>query len=592
MKNLIKIAALSAAFALPAQAQEFLKWAPKPVLGWNSWDIFATTITEAQSKVQADMMAAKLLPHGWNVFTVDIQWYEPNATGFDYRPGAALTMDEFGRLLPAPNRFPSAANGANFKPLADYIHAKGLKFGLHLMRGIPRQAVAQNTPILGTAFHAQDIADKNSTCPWNTDMFGVDMSKPGAQEYYDSVFKLMASWGLDFVKVDDLSAPYHKAEIEGIRKAIDKCGRPIIFSTSPGDTPLEEAEHISQHANQWRISGDFWDDWKALHEQFDRCRKWAPYAKDGHFPDADMLPLGIVAMGRPTKFTRDEQYTLMTLWSMARSPLILGGDMTKLDDFTLSLLTNNEVLAVDQNSENNHQLFTQEGAIAWIADVPNSRDKYLALFNTGDAQNLDSDKAAFKSDLITRDTPGHGVAIDVDVTGAKKLYLVATTGDDDFYADHVDWVEPKLITPQGQIKLSDLKWKSATTGWSEVSTQHAAGGGAMSVDGHPVAYGISAHAPSIIEFDLPEGATRFQTFAALDAGGTNQPKGATVRFRVFTQSPYSENKATKIAVAIKELGFASARVRDLWAKKDLGTFSEFAPEIAAHGAGLYRVSPR
>ncbi len=592
MKKFLKIAALSAALTAPAPAQEFLKWSPKPVMGWNSWDIFATTITEAQSKAQADAMAARLLPYGWNVFTVDIQWYEPNATGFDYRAGAPLTMDGFGRLLPAPNRFPSAANGAGFKALADYAHAKGLKFGVHLMRGIPRQAVAQNTPIFGTNFHAADIADKNSTCPWNTDMFGVDMSKPGAQEYYDSVFKLMASWGLDFVKVDDLSAPYHKAEIEGIRRALDKSGRAIIFSTSPGDTPIEEADHISKHANQWRISGDFWDDWKALYQQFDRCAKWAPYAKNGHFPDADMLPLGIVALGRPTKFTRDEQYTLLTLWSMARSPLILGGDMTKLDDFTLQLLTNDEVLSVDQNSTNNRQLFRREGAIGWIADVPNSRDKYLALFNTGDAQILDDSKAAFKSDLITRNTPGRGAAIDIDVTGAKKLYLVTTTGDDDFYADHADWTEPRLTTPQGEIKLTDVKWNNATTGWGEVSTQRAAGGGAMKVDGKAVAYGIGTHAPSIIEFDLPPGATRFQTFAALDDGGTNQAKGASVRFRVFTQSPYSQNTATKIAVAMNAQIFKPARVRDLWAKKDLGTFSEFAPEIAPHGAGLYRVSPQ
>ncbi len=265
--------------------------------------------------------------------------------------------------------------------------------------------------------------------------------------------------------------------------------------------------------------------------------------------------------------------------------------MTKLDDFTLQLLTNDEVIKVDQDSANNHQLFQREGAIGWLADVPDSRDKYLALFNVADAQAMDSSKAAFKSDLITRDTPAHGVAVDIDVTGAKKLYLVTTTGDDDFYADHIDWTTPRLTTPQGEIKLTDLKWNSATTGWGEVSTQHAAGGGAMSVNGKPVPYGVSAHAPSIIEYDLPPGATRFQTFAALDDGGTNQPRGATVRFRVFTQSPYSENRQMPIAVDMKDLGFTKARVRDLWAKKDLGLFSTFAPQIAPHGAGLYRVSP-
>ena len=379
---------------LPASApseNDFLLWAQTPPMGWNSWDCFATTVTEAQTKEQADVMADKLRSHGWQYVVVDIQWYEPDAKNFDYRQNASLTMDEFGRLLPATNRFPSSANGVGFKTLADYVHGKGLKFGIHLMRGIPRQAVNNNTKVFGTTFGAADIANRNSTCEWNPDMYGVDMSKPGAQEYYDSVFKLIASWGVDFVKVDDLSRPYEKnrAEIEGIRKAIDRAGRPMLLSTSPGETPVTEAPHVSQHANMWRISDDFWDDWKLLRDQFERLRKWSPFIGPGHWPDADMLPLGKVRFGKPTKFTRDEQFTLMTLWSIARSPLIMGGDLTKLDDFTTSLLTNDEVLAVNQKSSGNKQLFNHDGLIAWIADAPGMRDKYVALFNT---RNVDTNK--------------------------------------------------------------------------------------------------------------------------------------------------------------------------------------------------------
>jgi hypothetical protein len=292
-------------------------------------------------------------------------------------------MDEYGRLLPAENRFPSAKDKVGFKGLADYIHAKGLKFGLHLLRGIPRQAVQQNTPIKGTPFHAADIADQTSTCKWNGDMYGVDISKPGAQAYYDSVFALFAEWKVDFVKVDDLSRPYHKAEIEGIRNAIDRSGRPMVLSLSPGETPVSEGAHVSQHANLWRISDDFWDKWSELEHQFERCRKWAEFCGPGHFPDADMLPLGVIGQGkRTTHFTNDEQVTLMTLWSIVRSPLIFGGDLTKIDDFTLSLITNDEVLMVDQVSTGNHQLFNRDGLIAWMADVPGSADKYLAVFNT------------------------------------------------------------------------------------------------------------------------------------------------------------------------------------------------------------------
>lgn len=366
-------------------APAFLKWAPTPPMGWNSWDSFATTITEEQVKAETDYMAEHLLSHGWQYLVVDIQWYEPNATGFDYRKDAKLSMDKYGRLLPAPNRFPSAADGTGFKALADYVHAKGLRFGLHMMRGIPRQAVVQNTVILGSSAHAADIADTQSTCPWNGDMYGVDMTKPGAQDYYNSEFQQFADWGVDFVKIDDLSRPYHGREIEAIRTAIDKTGRPMVFSTSPGETPLEQAGHISQHANMWRISDDFWDDWKSLMHQVDLTAKWTDWIGDGHYPDADMLPLGLIRQGKgKTRFTPDEQVTLMTLWSIFRSPLIFGGDLTKMDDATLALITNDEVLAVDQHSLNNRQLFRNNGQMAWVADVPNSPNKYLAVFNLAD----------------------------------------------------------------------------------------------------------------------------------------------------------------------------------------------------------------
>jgi hypothetical protein len=394
MRFLPRIFGLAAVFSLGVLATAtgnpapvFWQWAATPPMGWNSWDSFATTVTEAQTKAQADVMADQLQRFGWEYITVDIQWYEPNATGFDYRAGARLVLDEWGRLLPAANRFPSAANGVGFKSLADHVHSKGLKFGIHLMRGIPRQAVAENTPVKGTSYHAADIADRQRVCPWNTDMYGVDMSKPGAQAYYDSVFDLIASWGVDLVKVDDLSRPYldNQAEVEAVRAAIDRTGRPMVLSLSPGETIITAADHVVRHANMWRISDDFWDDWAALVEQFDRLRKWAPYCAPGHFPDADMLPFGVLDQGRrTTHFTADEERTVITLWSIARSPLIMGGDLTKLDAATRSLLTNDEVIAVDQRSHGGHEMFNRNGRVVWVADVPGSGDKYVALFNIRD----------------------------------------------------------------------------------------------------------------------------------------------------------------------------------------------------------------
>lgn len=394
-------------FGLP-----FHGWAATPPMGWNSWDCFGTGVTEAQVRENADYMAAHLKRHGWSIVTVDIDWCLPHAKGWNYVPNAELAMDAYGRVQPTPDRFPSADGGKGFKPLADAIHAQGLKFGVHMLRGIPRKAVERNLPILGTNLHAADIADRNSICRWNPDMYGVDMAKPGAQAYYDSIAKMLATWGVDFLKVDDLSAPtYHRSEVEAIRLALDKCGRKIVLSTSPGATPLAIGEHVAAHANMWRVSDDFWDSWPALKEQFERLDHWTPFRGPGHWPDADMLPLGAVRQGQNnawTNFTHDEQQTLLSLWSIARSPLILGGHLPKNDDFTLQLITNDEVLAVDQHSANNRQLWRRGDQIAWIADVPRSRDKYLAIFNAADTGapqtiNVDLAEIGFAGPVKVRD---------------------------------------------------------------------------------------------------------------------------------------------------------------------------------------------
>lgn len=361
--------------------------APTPPMGWNSWNSFATTITEPQALETAAIQARELLPFGYDIFTIDIQWYEPEANSYTYNAKPVPTMDGHGRLLPAPNRFPSATNGKGFGPIAAKVHALGMRFGVHLMRGIPRLAVERNLPILGAnGIRAADIADTTSTCTWNPDMFGVDMRKPGAQAYYDSVFALFASWGVDFVKMDDMSRPYdaHAPEIEAAARAIRASGRPILLSLSPGETPVPRAEHVARHAQMWRISDDFWDDWNMLDAQFTRLENWSPHARPGAWPDADMLPLGRLALGqRDTKFTPDEQRTLMTLWSIARSPLIMGGDLRHLDAPTRALLTNREVLAVNQASSENRPWFVADDRRVWTARAAKG-GHYLALFNTGD----------------------------------------------------------------------------------------------------------------------------------------------------------------------------------------------------------------
>ena len=331
--------------------------AQTPPMGWNSYDTFGDSVNESETLANARWMKAHLLRDGWDTIVIDFRWYDPKPTGDDRllnptRTGAALTADEWSRLLPAPDRFPSATNG--FKPLADELHAMGLKFGIHVMRGIPRQAVLAGAKILD-GFTAAEAGNTNDKCPWCPDMFGV-RNNPAGQAWYDSCADLWASWGVDYIKVDDLSAPYHTAEIQMIHQALAETDRPIVFSTSPGPTSVTHAQHIAANANLWRISGDFWDRWPKLNAQFDLLARWQGVGGPGHWPDADMIPLGHIAIrsklgGNPhwTHFTRDEQLTLMSLWSLAPSPLMLGMNLPDNDDWTTALLTNPEVCALNQD---------------------------------------------------------------------------------------------------------------------------------------------------------------------------------------------------------------------------------------------------
>lgn len=371
------------------------QYALTPPMGWNSWDCYGATVTEDEVKGNADYMAKHLKQFGWEYVVVDIQWSEPGAVSSAYRPFVPLEIDEYSRLIPAENRFPSAKDGKGFKPLADYVHKLGLKFGIHIMRGIPRQAVHQNMKIAGTNVTARDIAHPNSICPWNTDMYGIDSSKEGAQNYYDSLFQLYAEWEVDFVKVDDIadSKLYstHTEEIKMIRKAIDRCGRPMVLSLSPGPAPLEHAGLFEENANMWRMTDDFWDLWDLLYNMFERCYKWSKNIGPGYWPDADMLPLGHIgirsvdggASDRYTRFTKDEQVTMMTLWSIFRSPLMFGGELRDNDDWTLSILTNEEVLDMHRNSHGARQVYREADKVVWTANGEDG-DLYVALFNIGE----------------------------------------------------------------------------------------------------------------------------------------------------------------------------------------------------------------
>lgn len=377
------------------------KVAKTPPMGWNSWDCYGASVTEAHLRGNAEYMAKNMKDFGWEYIVCDIQWYEPEAKSTEYNHFYPLEMDEFSRLIPAVNRFPSSRDGKGFKLIADYIHSLGLKFGIHIMRGIPRQAVHAATPIKGTSTTARDIAQSYSICSWNTDMYGVNPDAEGAQEYYDSLFELYAQWSVDFVKVDDICVteykplkPYSaKREIELIRNAINRCGRDMVLSLSPGPAVLDEAEHLMRNANMWRMTGDFWDNWNQLHAMFERCNAWSPYVKEGCWPDCDMLPLGHIGINTPghdkneryTNFTPDEQITMMTLWCIFRSPLMLGAELRDNDEWTLALITNPEILRLLKHSYGARQILRTEDTVVWTSNDEDG-SRYVAFFNTAFSQ--------------------------------------------------------------------------------------------------------------------------------------------------------------------------------------------------------------
>jgi alpha-galactosidase len=419
-------------FAQTVQAGKAAQVASTPPMGWNSYNCFGSAVHEDEVRANADYMARNLRQAGWQYIVVDFLWFYDNPPGslignpFQKRlqDGAYipwLAMDEWGRLLPNTNKFPSAFGGKGFKPLADYIHGLGLKFGIHVMRGIPRQAVWAKSPVFGVQGVTADmIADTNSACPWMNHMYGLNMNARGAQEYLNSLLRLYASWGVDFIKVDDIARPYSAMEIEGYDKAITQCGRPVILSISPGETPLHEAPHVAQYANMWRMADDFWDSWKELLKMFDYAKSWEGLGGPGHWPDCDMIQIGNISLRGPvgperhSRLTEDEQMTHMSFWCIYRSPLMLGGNLPDNRDPELKLFSNAEVLAVNQQGSSPRQLYKDSAGMVWVSRVGGGEEvggtvrggqaMYIALFNIGEMP--------------------HAIAVDLAVLGLRGKIAV------------------------------------------------------------------------------------------------------------------------------------------------------------------------
>lgn len=429
----------------------------KPALGWNSFDGYTCAVTEEQVIENAKFMvgtgdiklgdygyAKTLKDMGYEYVVVDQAWYMNPLKGKKYElpqiqthGKSAFHINKNGYWVVDERRFPSAKRDGTaeqpdttteksdvitiveenngFKSLADEIHAMGLKFGIHLQRGIPKAAVEKKLPLEGCdGLTADMIADLSDTCAWNDLCYGIDMSKPGAQEYLNNEFKRYAQWGVDYVKIDDLSRPYDEEMIEGYRKAIDNCGRAIYFSASPGQTPLSAAEHASENLNMWRIIDDFWDSWgtedevllaNGLDYVINIFQEWTQYIKDYHYPDGDMIPFGQLvhawAPGYYSNFTDAEKRTVMSVWAINKSPIMLGGrlrgylgqsDRTEFkegemgypnnenyDD--LKYVINEDMININQNSTNVKLLRKSNDYPIWTSNSADGNETYIALVN-------------------------------------------------------------------------------------------------------------------------------------------------------------------------------------------------------------------
>ncbi len=408
-----------------------------PPLGWNSWDCFGVDATEAEIKENALYVAENLKQYGWEYIVLDLGWYAPEITIENYKShNIPHLMDEYGRLIPTPNRFPSSVDGAGLKPLADYIHSLGLKFGIHIMRGMPWAAAEHNLLINGSTARGGEVVDDSDRCLWNDSMAGINAMKEGAQEYYDSIVELYNSWDVDFIKADDmgtwdgdgLNSPGRTDEMEMLSDAITRSGREIKLSISPGAAYVGNARHLSRNATMWRISYDFWDSWEALKRQFPRCAAWADRKAFGHWPDCDMLPLGKISIrgdvgeARYTNFTADEQYTLMTLWSIFQSPLMFGGHLPESDELSLKLITNGDVIYVNQYGANPQQVVCNDSEIVWMSNDSKSDDIFVALFNITDSAATLSYTLDFDPSQVTELWSGDecsAVSSEVAAHGAK-----------------------------------------------------------------------------------------------------------------------------------------------------------------------------
>ncbi len=352
----------------------------RPAMGWSSWSFVRRWPDEAKIKAQASaMVSSGLASHGYVYINLDDFWQLCDGNGF--------VVDGFGRWVVDPAKFP---NG--IKALADYVHGLGLKFGFYVTPGIPKNAVLRNTPIEGTPYHAADIAntstlEKNYNCH---NMYFIDYSKPGAQEYVDSWARQFASWGVDYLKIDGVGSS-DIPDVQAWATALRKTGRQINYALS-NNLAIADAATWRKLANSWRTQGDVecycgpgpngsgypLTDWSHISSRFGSAASWQQWGGPSGWNDLDSLQIG---NGDQIGLNADQRRTVMTLWAMAASPLLLGSDLTNLTSVDLAILTNDRLIAVNQDGYTSQRIVNSGVNQVWRKREDNG-DFIVALYNT------------------------------------------------------------------------------------------------------------------------------------------------------------------------------------------------------------------
>ncbi|MER5513406.1 NEW3 domain-containing protein [Streptomyces sp. NPDC002763] len=358
----------------------------KPLLGWSSWSFVRRNPTAETIEAQAKALKTSgLAKNGFIYANIDDFWYQcPGSQGPD--------VDQYGRWVTDPAKFPPRGGENGIQVVADYVHSLGLKFGLYVTPGISQQAVAKNTEIQGTPYHARDIATTTTENNYNCGgMVGIDYTKPGAQTFIDSWAGQFAGWGIDYLKIDGVGTP-DQQDVQAWSDALHHTGRPIHLELS-NNLDINNAATWKKLSNGWRTGGDVecycgpdgssypLTTWASVASRFDQVAAWAPYGGPGGYNDYDSLEIG---NGTNNGLTPDERRTQMSLWSLAASPLILGTDLTHLDPADLALLKNTDVLAVDQDGIDAKRISSDANSQVFAKTEPDG-DAVVGLFNTGSA---------------------------------------------------------------------------------------------------------------------------------------------------------------------------------------------------------------